>query len=596
MPAADKKTEAKRVAIIGAGSAGLAAANEFCAVSSAHAEAGPRIQYAVTLYERRPRVGGIWLYDPHPGACRLVFDPHGTPAVTWAPAHAYGNDDEEVGGYELKHRSPGPMYEGLRTNIPSDLMAYRDAPFPEGTPLFPPRAVVQSYLEEFAQRVLGTSRVDVRLNTRVAQVYRLPAEDDAPSSPSRWVVESEAPAECHPSGEHPAPERRREEFDHIVLASGRCNTPSIPYIPGLWNWTGQVLHSAWYRTPYDYKGKNVLVLGNMSSGMDICRELVGNAARVLPAPTAAEPPYAGADGAAHMRAATEAWRNGAGTLAHGGSVTQSVIDIDAPPPLDYDPRDAASPAWSRLIRVVPRIARIDAARIYLVDGSVLDQIDVIIFATGFAYDFPFLDQSKPPFCSHPLVPMPPPRELLTAADAAALRARVHAPFRRQWPTAPALANLDDWQLCYRFDGSLAVLGAPVRIVPFPFAQVQARYLAQHWAGRAPPLTKLDPRFPPNDPARWVSPLPPGGAEAPPDTLMLHDMGTPSDTAYTNGLLRHFVPPEDVTLPEWDATFTQASDGKGGGAPRGPEGWRLLPTWRQQRRANGTLLRREELGF
>ncbi len=142
----------------------------------------------------------------------------------------------------------------------------------------------------------------------------------------------------------------------------------------------------------------MLVLGNMSSGMDICRELVGKLARPMPrdrthdAATTATSTNAGY---AESDEATTAWEAHRGILGHpahpGGRVRQSILDFDAPPPIDYDPKDPESPEWARRIEVVHPIERIEAAqggrgsgRIVLADGSVLDDVDVIIFATGFA--------------------------------------------------------------------------------------------------------------------------------------------------------------------------------------------------------------------
>lgn len=41
--------------------------------------------------------------------------------------------------YAREGEDPSPMYEGLRTNLPHDLMQYRGFPFPADTPEFPDR-------------------------------------------------------------------------------------------------------------------------------------------------------------------------------------------------------------------------------------------------------------------------------------------------------------------------------------------------------------------------------------------------------------------------------------------------------------------------
>lgn len=107
--------------------------------------------------------------------------------------------------------------------------------------------------------------------------------------------------------------------------------------------------------------------------MDIAREMNGSVFRAVP-------------GSQGSELSPEAWST---TLASGPiAVYQSVEDIDKAPPMDYDPRDPASPEWCRKINVVPRIRHVEAqegstGRITFEDGSTQDQFDAIIFATGF---------------------------------------------------------------------------------------------------------------------------------------------------------------------------------------------------------------------
>lgn len=314
----------KRVAIIGAGSAGLSMASQL-----------PLSQFDPVLFERRSEVGGIWQYDAEPGPCRIRFDRRGRAYPVW---QGKGNAPAP----------PGPMYDGLRTNIPADLMAFHNFPFPADDSLFPSRSSVQSYIERYATH--KDLRKLIRFNTAVENVWR-------PSPTEAWQLVSRS----LPSGS-----TRTELFDYIVVASGRCNTPSIPFIPGLWHFTGQVLHSAWYRFPQPFANRTVLVVGNSSSGCDMARELVGHVTREF--------------------SGSQEWRDSAPSV----TVYQSYENVEKPPPMDYDPRDAESPAWAKRIRVVPSIERIlpsekegSAGRILFTDGSTLDDVDTILFGTGF---------------------------------------------------------------------------------------------------------------------------------------------------------------------------------------------------------------------
>jgi len=67
----------------------------------------------------------------------------------------------------------------------------------------------------------------------------------------------------------------------VVVATGYQHTPRIPEWPGTAGFTGDVLHSSQYRNPAPYRGRNVLVFGSGSPGMEIADDLAtGGAAKV----------------------------------------------------------------------------------------------------------------------------------------------------------------------------------------------------------------------------------------------------------------------------------------------------------------------------
>jgi cation diffusion facilitator CzcD-associated flavoprotein CzcO len=57
------------------------------------------------------------------------------------------------------------------------------------------------------------------------------------------------------------------------VANGNQHTPCIPEWPGTAGFTAEMLHSSVYRNPRPYGGKNVLVVGAGSSGMEIAHDL-----------------------------------------------------------------------------------------------------------------------------------------------------------------------------------------------------------------------------------------------------------------------------------------------------------------------------------
>lgn len=71
------------------------------------------------------------------------------------------------------------------------------------------------------------------------------------------------------------------EADRVVVATGYNKHPYLPDWPGLDAYTGDLIHSAYYKSPKPYAGKHVLVVGTGNSGAEICVDLVeGGASRV----------------------------------------------------------------------------------------------------------------------------------------------------------------------------------------------------------------------------------------------------------------------------------------------------------------------------
>ncbi|CAL4167656.1 unnamed protein product, partial [Meganyctiphanes norvegica] len=101
----------KRIGVIGAGAGGLCAAR--------HILAAGNIQPVV--WEQSDRVGGTWVYNPNTGQ-----DKNGLPIFS-------------------------SMYKNLKTNLPKEVMAFPDSPFPEGGKSYVSHKGVLSYLEDYCK-------------------------------------------------------------------------------------------------------------------------------------------------------------------------------------------------------------------------------------------------------------------------------------------------------------------------------------------------------------------------------------------------------------------------------------------------------------
>ncbi|MEM7424152.1 MAG: NAD(P)/FAD-dependent oxidoreductase, partial [Pseudomonadota bacterium] len=68
---------------------------------------------------------------------------------------------------------------------------------------------------------------------------------------------------------------------HIVMATGVSGIPSIPQLPGLEDFAGQVVHSSAYDDGEDWAGKRAIVIGTGNSGHDISQDLCSSGANVV---------------------------------------------------------------------------------------------------------------------------------------------------------------------------------------------------------------------------------------------------------------------------------------------------------------------------
>lgn len=121
--------------------------------------------------------------------------------------------------------------------------------------------------------------------------------------------------------------------------------PQVPFVNGLEQYIekfpGRVVHSKSYRSPHQYANKKVLVIGNSASGHDVTAGVVR---------TAQLPVY-------QSRRSRSRW------------------DGDEPPP---------GIEWKPIVKEY-----LPTGEIVFDDGTVLSDIDVVVYCTGYKASFPF---------------------------------------------------------------------------------------------------------------------------------------------------------------------------------------------------------------
>ncbi|ODQ63781.1 FAD/NAD(P)-binding domain-containing protein [Nadsonia fulvescens var. elongata DSM 6958] len=234
----------RRVAIIGGGPAGLAAAKAL--------GLEPTKFERVDLFERKENIGGLWYYT---GKTTEAYPP--VPSVDPNVGDVFETSDH-------REKYFSPMYKNLETNIVSSVMEYHNFPFPKGTSTFPTRNEVFEYLENYSKTI--PSDVNIKVNSNVLSLTKKDGVWEV-------VVENFATLEIS-----------KQYYDGIVLANGHFDVPYIPKVGGLKDWNekkpGSITHAKYFDEAKLFDNQNVLIIGNSASGIDISTQLSIKAKKV----------------------------------------------------------------------------------------------------------------------------------------------------------------------------------------------------------------------------------------------------------------------------------------------------------------------------
>jgi cation diffusion facilitator CzcD-associated flavoprotein CzcO len=277
-------------------------------------------------------------------------------------------------------------YRSLHINTCRDVMEYAAFPMPKQYPDFPHHSQIveyfDSYVEHFGLRERITFRTGV---TRVAPVD------------GGWEVSTR---------HRDTGEERTRRYRAVLVANGHHWDPRWPEpaFPGAETFTGEQSHAHYYREPGRYAGRRVLVLGIGNSATDIAVETsyvsgrtflaMRRGAYILPKYYFGQPfdrvvktPL----GLAPFKM-QQLFTRAALRLTQGKMTTYGLPEPDHKP-LEAHPTVSAD-LCNRLahgdITVKPNIARLSGDKVEFTDGSV-EQIDAIIYCTGYKITFPFLD-------------------------------------------------------------------------------------------------------------------------------------------------------------------------------------------------------------
>jgi cation diffusion facilitator CzcD-associated flavoprotein CzcO len=284
----------------------------------------------------------------------------------------------------------------------------------------------------------------------------------------------------------------QRDYDAVLIANGHYTRPHLPAVPGLARFRGRVLHSQEYACPNSFRGKRVLVVGMGPSGAEIAAELSAVAddtlvvtrtpVRLLPKVVAGLPVDCYRTRALRLLARLPAWLRATPLLVDRVRVAFERVARRCSalglPPLDpcTPPFAVKSAISSEMFTALERgqvrvrvqcLQRVEERRVLFRDGTSYEA-DVIIFCTGYRIEFPFLE----------------PHKEEGSEEGARARASAGAEELRQplLPVEEGRVRHLYRHLFYTGDPTLAVMGLPRSVIPFPLVELQARWVAGYLCG------------------------------------------------------------------------------------------------------------------
>jgi cation diffusion facilitator CzcD-associated flavoprotein CzcO len=275
-------------------------------------------------------------------------------------------------------------YESLHINTSRPMMQYASYPMPEEYPDFPNHRQIAAYFDDYVDHF--GFRDKIRFNTEVTRVER---------SPEGWEVTLD--------------DGSTHRYRAVMVANGHHWNPRGPEPPFPGEFSGEAVHAHHYRTPKGYEGKNVLVLGFGNSAMDIAVETsrvanmtflaVRRGFHVVPKYIRGKPLDQLSNPVTRRLPFMWTARSFEKEIAKGWGRPE---DYGLPTPdhrLGQAHPTVSSDILTRIghgdITVKPNIERLEGDHVRFVDGSV-EQIDRIVWCTGYKITFPFLDDELVP--------------------------------------------------------------------------------------------------------------------------------------------------------------------------------------------------------
>ncbi|XP_037104902.1 flavin-containing monooxygenase 5-like [Syngnathus acus] len=304
---------------------------------------------------------------------------------------------DDIGGLWRFKENPEPdrasIYHSVIINTSKEMMCFSDFPIPAHFPNYMHNTLIMDYFRMYADHF--NLRKHIRFNTKVLRVKQRPDF----SRSGQWDVETE----------NQEGKKSKHIFDAVMVCIGHHCHPNLPLqdFPGLDTFPGKYFHSRDYKTPEEWRNKKVVVVGIGNSGGDIAVEL-SRVTKQL-----------------YLSTRRGAWV--LNRVGHNGvpldlAINRAILLIRKLLPFglacslgenrlnqrfnhslySLKPKhrlfsqhptvndELPNRILSGTVQVKPNICRFEGSTVEFDDGSVVEDVDLVVFATGYKFSFPFL--------------------------------------------------------------------------------------------------------------------------------------------------------------------------------------------------------------
>ncbi|XP_059196507.1 flavin-containing monooxygenase 5-like [Centropristis striata] len=315
----------------------------------------------------------------------------------------------DIGGLWRFKEKPEPeranIYQSVVINSSKEYMSLSDFPPPAELPNNMHHSEVLLYMRLYAQAFKLLQHI--HFETSVVSVRQ--TADFAATG--QWEVETE----------RREGQRETRVFDAVMVCTGHFTQPHLPLrdFPGIESFEGRYFHSWDYRSAEGLQGKTVVVIGIGNSGGDIAVDISRVAEKVYVSTRSGAWVIsrvgvrgipADLVGASRMDVLIQRlfplWSHR--TLErkldqafdhrlYGLKPKESYFTKN---PVVND--DLPARIISGRVQVKPNVKKFCGSSVVFDDGSIIGKVDVVVFATGYNYSFPFLPPALQAKCGYRL--------------------------------------------------------------------------------------------------------------------------------------------------------------------------------------------------